>query len=286
MDVITLAPFGQLPAVHITAADGARAIVTLYGAHLVSWQSADGRERIFCSARSALDGSRAIRGGVPVIFPQFNERGPGMRHGFARVSDWALVDSGREGDAAYAVFALEPHDLAPERAQAWPHEFQLQLRVTVVADKLAMVLEVQNRGAAPFAFSSALHTYHLVDQVADVRIDGVQDGALAIVDVLDEIFHDIDGRITLHSGSGATQLEQEGYTDAVVWNPGAANAAAMVDLEDDEYQRFVCIEPAVIEPLTLEGGASWRGSYRITAPPKPGSDLNYAKIGVRPQLNR
>jgi glucose-6-phosphate 1-epimerase len=267
MDAITLAPYGQLPAVHITAADGARAVVTLYGAHLVSWHSADGKERIFCSARSARDGSRAIRGGVPVIFPQFNERGPGMRHGFARVSDWALLDSGSEGDAAYAVFALEPHDLAPAMAQAWPNDFQLQLRVTVAGDRLAMALDVRNRGAAPFVFSSALHTYHLVDQVADVRIDGVQDGPLAIGDMLDRIFYGIDGRITLHSASGATRLEQRGFTDAVVWNPGAANAAAMVDLEDDEYRRFVCIEPAVIEPITLAGGESWRGDYSITIPP-------------------
>jgi glucose-6-phosphate 1-epimerase len=266
MDAITLAPFGQLPAVHISAADGARAIVTLYGAHLVSWNGSDGRERIFCSAKSALDGSRAIRGGVPVIFPQFNERGAGMRHGFARVSDWALADSGTDGEAAWALFALEPHDLAPERAQAWPHDFVLQLRVTVGADKLAMALEVHNRGTAAFAFSSALHTYHLVDQVADVRIDGVQDGPLAIGDMLDEIYYGIDGPITLRSAAGATQLEQQGFTDAVVWNPGAANAAAMVDLEDGEYRRFVCIEPAVIEPVTLEGGASWRGDYRITAP--------------------
>jgi glucose-6-phosphate 1-epimerase len=91
----------------------------------------------------------------------------------------------------------------------------------------------------------------------------VQNGPLSIGDMLDEIFYDIDGRITLHSGSGATQLEQRGFTDAVVWNPGAANAAALPDLEDDEYQRFVCIEPAVIEPVTLAGGDSWRGDYRI-----------------------
>jgi glucose-6-phosphate 1-epimerase len=191
----------------------------------VSWHGADGEERIFCSARSALDGSRAIRGGVPVIFPQFNERGPGMRHGFARVSDWALVDSGSTGDAAWAVFALEPHDLTAQHAQAWPHDFLLQLRVTVGAGKLAMALEVHNRGAAPFAFSSALHTYHLVDQVANARIDGLRQGPLAIGEMLDQIFHGIDGRIALRSGAGVTQLEQQGLTDAVVWNPGAANAA-------------------------------------------------------------
>jgi glucose-6-phosphate 1-epimerase len=265
MSVITLAPFGQLPAVQVTAADGAQAIVTLFGAHLVSWKSADRKEHIFCSAKSALDGSRAIRGGVPVIFPQFNERGHGMRHGFARVSDWALVDSGSEGDEAFAVFALEPHDLTPERAQAWPHDFQLQLRVKVGGDKLMMALEVHNRGAEAFAFSSALHTYYLVDRIGDVRIDGLQDGPLAIGDMLDEIFYDIDGRVTLRAGAETVEHTQEGFTDAVVWNPGAANAAAMPDLADDEYQRFVCIEPAVIEPVTVNAGESWRGQYRIKA---------------------
>ncbi|MDB5933408.1 MAG: putative glucose-6-phosphate 1-epimerase [Massilia sp.] len=265
MSVITLAPFGQLPAVHITAFDGAEAIVTLFGAHLVSWKSADGRQRLFCSERSALDGSRAIRGGVPVIFPQFNERGPGMRHGFARVSDWALVDSGSVEGRAFAVFALEPHDLAAERAAQWPHDFLLHLRVEVGAGTLAMSLEVENRGAAAFSFSSALHTYHLVERVADVRIDGLRDGPLAIGDTLDEIFYGVKGSIALDTGAGTLALEQDGFTDAVVWNPGAANATAMPDLAADEYERFVCIEPAVIEPLTLEAGQKWLGRYRISS---------------------
>jgi glucose-6-phosphate 1-epimerase len=264
MDIITLAAFGQLPAVQVTAADGAQAIVTLYGAHLVSWQSAGGQQRLFCSARSALDGSRAIRGGVPVIFPQFNERGPGLRHGFARVSNWALVDSGSTGGDAFAVFALEPHDLSADNARAWPHDFLLHLRVSVGGSRLAMRFDVHNRGAAPLAFSAALHTYHLVDQLADVRIDGVCDAPLAIGASLDRIFFGIDGGITLHAGPATLALEQDGFTDAVVWNPGAANAAAMVDLEDDEYRRFVCIEPAVIAPVTLQGGQQWRGNYRVT----------------------
>ncbi|WLI88342.1 D-hexose-6-phosphate mutarotase [Massilia sp. R2A-15] len=265
MNAITPATFGQLPAVRITAADGAQAVVTLYGAHLVSWKGADGQERIFCSAKSALDGSRAIRGGVPVIFPQFNERGSGMRHGFARVSTWALGEHGADGDTSFAEFELAPNDLAPERAAAWPHDFRLRLRVTVGANKLAMALEVDNRGADAFAFSCALHTYHLVDSIGAVRIDGLQAGPLAIGDTLDEIFYGVKGQVTLHAGSRKVELDQDGFTDAVVWNPGAANAAAMPDLEDDEYQRFVCIEPACIEPVTLAGGAQWRGHYGVSS---------------------
>ena len=186
-----------------------------------------------------------------------------MRHGFARVSDWALVDSGSEDGMAFAVFALEPHDLAPERAQAWPHDFLLQLRVSVGGDKLAMALEVSNRGAEAFAFSSALHTYHLVDQAGDVRIDGLREERWRSATCSTRFSTTSTAASTLHAGAATMEMEQDGFTDAVVWNPGAAAAAAMPDLADDEYQRFVCIEPAVIEPVTLSGGEKWIGNYSI-----------------------
>jgi glucose-6-phosphate 1-epimerase len=60
-------------------------------------------------------------------------------------------------------------------------------------------------------------------------------------------------------------LEQTGFKDAVVWNPGAADAAALSDMEDEEYRRFVCIEPALLEPQQLEPGGVWRGTYRAVA---------------------
>ena len=364
--------FGQLPAVRITAPDGATATVTLYGAHLVSWQGADGGERMFVSRRSALDASRAIRGGVPVIFPQFSEQGDGMRHGFARVSNWQLAGSGvddgvawaefglqqdnlpralasgwphrfalalrvsvranalrmdftvrntgdapfpfaaalhtyhlvpqladvriggvpvifpqfseqgdgmRHGfarvsnwqlagsgvddDAAWAEFGLQQDDLPRALASGWPHRFALALRVSVRANALHMDFTVRNTGDAPFPFAAALHTYHLVPQLADVRIDGVQAGTLSIDDKLDRVYAGVEGTITLATPARVLTLEQQGFTDAVVWNPGAADTAALSDMEDDEYQRFVCIEPAQLTPVNLAAGAQWQGHYRI-----------------------
>jgi glucose-6-phosphate 1-epimerase len=252
--------FGQLPAIRIASKDGAEAIVTLYGAHLISWKGADGIERMFCSAKSALDGTRAIRGGVPVIFPQFAERGTGMRHGFARVATWRLEDSG-EG---WAVFGLNEADLPEKLAAGWPHRFSLALRVAVHANELAITLTVRNTGAAPFPFAAALHTYHLVPELREVRIDGVAPQALAIEDKLDQVYQQTAGAITMATGERTVKLEQEGFTDAVVWNPGAADAAALADMEDEEYRRFVCIEPALLDPLTLAPGESWEGRYRIT----------------------
>ena len=43
--------------------------ILLHGATVISWKSADGHENLFLSSKSALDGSRAVRGGIPVVFP-------------------------------------------------------------------------------------------------------------------------------------------------------------------------------------------------------------------------
>jgi glucose-6-phosphate 1-epimerase len=261
---ITDTTFGQLPAVLLRAPDGAEAIVTLYGAHLVSWKGADGRQRLFCSAQSALDGSKAIRGGVPVIFPQFAEQGKGLRHGFARVSNWHLLDSGVEDGEAIALFTLAEEDLKPEYTRAWRYSFSLALRVGIKGNTLSMKLEVRNTGEDAMPFAAALHTYYLVDGIGQVRVSGIAPAPLAIDGNFDEIYRDIGGEIGIDTGSLTLQHRQAGFTDAVVWNPGAADAAALSDMDDAEYQRFVCVEPAVLKLVMLEEDEVWRGSYSVS----------------------
>ena len=269
--MITETTFGQLPAVLLRAPDGAEAIVTLYGAHLVSWKGSDGRQRLFCSAASALDGSKAIRGGVPVIFPQFGEQGTGLRHGFARVSDWHVLDSGVEDGEAIALFTLAEEDLKPEYTRAWRHSFSLALRVGIKGNTLSMNLEVRNTGAEPLPFAAALHTYYAVEDIGQVRITGVAPDELSIDGHLDQIYRGVAGEMAIETGALTLQVTQSGFTDAVVWNPGVADAAALADMEDDEYKRFVCVEPAVLKLVTLDEDAVWRGSYSVH--PRAGGDL-------------
>ncbi|MED5594023.1 D-hexose-6-phosphate mutarotase [Janthinobacterium sp. P210006] len=270
--------FGQLPAVTIRAADGAQATVTLYGGHLVSWQTSDGRERLFCSRESSLDGSRAIRGGVPVIFPQFGARGTGMRHGFARVATWQLESTGEADGAAWAQFALTQADLPEAIAATWPWAFTLRLRVAVKAQALELRLSVHNTGGQAFPFSAALHSYFAIDQLSEARVGGLQrvrysdetpqdalqaEEFLQFDDKLDRIYYQLPGALSLQSGGHTLRLEQQGFTDAVVWNPGAQDAAALPDLADDEQPRFICIEPALIQPDTLAAGAEWTGRQHL-----------------------
>ena len=71
-------------------------------------------------------------------------------------------------------------------------------------------------------------------------------------------------RLALVDGGVVLTLRQEGFTDAVVWNPGAEDAAALADMADGEYRRFVCIEPALLEGPTLQPGERWQGEYHVS----------------------
>ena len=175
-----------------------------------------------------------------------------------------LEDSGLEDGAAWACFDLAAGDLPTSLADAWPHSFAMSLRVAVRANALDMTLTVRNLDAAPFPFSAALHTYHRVPDVCEVHIEGISSDEISIIDKLDEVYLHVAGRARLATSAGTLLLEQTGFTDAVVWNPGAVDAAALADMENDEYKRFVCIEPAVLEPVMLGAGQSWVGTYRIS----------------------
>src|SRR5688500_13909346 len=115
---------GGMPMLALEAPDGARAELYLHGAHVTSWRPAGGDERLYLSAASEFRDGAAIRGGVPVIFPQFAGRGPLPKHGFARTTGWSLVGVERGRHAARATLRLS--DTASTRAM-WPHEFVAEL---------------------------------------------------------------------------------------------------------------------------------------------------------------
>ncbi|WP_202845350.1 D-hexose-6-phosphate mutarotase [Luteimonas saliphila] len=250
--------------------EGATAIVALHGAQVLSWIPADGRERLFLGARANFAPGSAIRGGIPVIFPQFAGRGALRKHGFARALDWAFA--GVDGDET--VFAL---DDGPGTSE-WPFAFACRLKVSVRAMRLAVSLEVQNHDAAPFAFTAALHTYLRVGDIAHVSLQGLQGcdyedsanggtlhrasgHAIAFAGEVDRIYRDVVAPLVLADGVDRLQIGQRGFSDAIVWNPGEALAARIGDLAPGEYRRFVCVEAGkVLEPVALMPGERWCGS--------------------------
>lgn len=243
--------------VRISTPEGAEATISLFGAHLMSWKTADGKERLFLSQRSALDGNAAVRGGVPVIFPQFATRGDGLRHGFARTSTWRIVEQAND----WAELALAQDELPRNHFQSWPHAFELRLRFELKADALAIRYTVRNTGQQGFSWAGALHTYFAVTEFNQANVDG-----MPFSGALDDI-RPATPQLRLDTGAGKLQLEQQGFSEWVVWNPGAQGAAATADMDDSDYRRFVCIEPARVDQQVLQAGAEWSGLHTISLIP-------------------
>ena len=260
------------PCIRIEA-DGASALIALHGAHVLSWIPADGRERLFLSERAAFDGQTAIRGGIPVIFPQFSERGLLPKHGFVRIRPWTFAGLDQDD----AVFALDGDGSEP----AWPHPFRARLRIAMTATTFAATLDVANTGDAPFAFTAALHTYLRVDDIAQVVIEGLQgcdyedtanggtlhrqhDHDVRFAGETDRIYGDVVAPLVLLDGGHRLAIEQDGFGDAIVWNPGAHLCARIADLAADDWQRFACVEAGqVLQPVVLGPGERWQGCQRL-----------------------
>lgn len=268
-----------MDSVLLRAKDGASASMYTQGAHLSSWIPAGGKEQLFLSKNSEIRDGAAIRGGVPVIFPQFAGLGSLPKHGFARTAVWRLLRSGQtENGAAQAVFELQ-ENIA--RLQVWPHVFRVELVVTVMADTLQMDFSVANSGDTAFAFSCALHTYLAVEDIADVRVSGLAGlrywdtvsgqrdclettEALQISGEVDRIYTNVPAQLEMRQAGQTTLISSSGFPDAVIWNPGPEKGAALADLEAGGFARMLCVEAAAImQPIQLAPGCLWSASQTI-----------------------
>lgn len=274
--------FHGQPAIELRTPDGDRATVLLHGAHVASWVPAGGAQRLYLSARRSYGHGTAIRGGVPVIFPQFNRRGPDFsvpRHGFARTRNWQAARQ-----LADSVTLRLADD---EQTQAlWPHPFALTMTVTLAPQRLDLALGVSNTGARPFSFTAALHTYLEVGDIAQASVSGLE--GVRFLDTVDQtsgeegegssaplrferetdlIWYDLPRPLRLLSPAGALDIAMEGFADAVVWNPWAQKCAALPDMADDDFRRMLCIEAAAIaRPVTLAAGEHWLGRQVLAVP--------------------
>lgn len=266
---------------NLVAADGSRISLHRHGAHITSWTPVDGLERFYLSGLTDYRPTAAIRGGIPVIFPQFAAEGPLPKHGFARTADWTFVAAGPVDDGGLSVrFQLE--DSAATRA-IWPSSFTAELIATFGGAQLSVTLVVRNRGGEAFTFTAALHTYLAVEDLAAVRVLGLQglryrdsangsvvrleaDHEVAIDGEVDRIYLDAPSELLLREPRASLRIGQQGFCDTVVWNPGAAKGAALADLDPQGYLQMLCIEAAVVgSPVTLAPGASWSGTQSFDA---------------------
>lgn len=255
---------------------GSSARITYHGAQVVSWLDATGLERLYLSASARYGAGEAIRGGIPVIFPQFGT-GPLPKHGFLRTRRWSLV--GHLGSSA--TFRITDDE---QTRALWPYRFVALLTVNL-AEMLSVTLSVTNTGDSPFSFTAALHNYFAVTDVRRAAVEGlaslvyidkmaararcVEESALLRIDgETDRIYVSGPRQVGISSalGSSSTVVGADGFGDWVVWNPWRHGSAALGDMEPEDYLTMLCVEAARIsDPVVLDAGAEWSGTEVVGA---------------------
>jgi glucose-6-phosphate 1-epimerase len=245
------------------ATDAAAAEIYLQGAHVAQWQPRNAEQQIlFLSPKSQFMPGKAIRGGVPLVFPWFAERKgglPGGMHGFARTLPWDVVAAEQRPEGIALSFKLLPNQTT--RDLGFDH-FVLMYEV-VIGETLSLALEVENLGDTPLTFEEALHAYYSVNDVRRIEVSGVGDtdyldrahqavrkrqpeGAIRFTGETDQLHLNSQSTVTISDPGWRRRIiiEKRGSNSTVVWNPWEAKASALADLGAEAWPHFVCVEPA------------------------------------------
>ena len=235
----------------------------IQGAHLIEFSPFCGKPLLFVSQKTHFAPGKAIRGGIPVIFPWFGPREGHPKspmHGLVRTRDWSLDHlEMREDGSARIEFGFRSTD---ETLALWPHPFELRLAFELGAE-LKIEWRTRNTGTSVFSFEQALHPYFPVHDIATASVEGLagveyidkaaqllvkreSSEPIRFVAETDRLYLDTDSECVLKDPSGHRELhiEKSGSKSSVVWNPWIAKAAALADLDNEEWRHFVCVEQA------------------------------------------
>ena len=289
---------GELVCAEITT-PSATASITLHGAHLLSWQPSGSRPVLFLSERSEFAAAKAIRGGVPIIWPWFGPRSEAVpppppdaprspSHGFARTAEWRLQFAALAGDDLHLTFTLGPS----EESRSFGFDgFRLAFEV-VVGRNLTLRLTVANDGPAELRFEEALHSYFAVGAIEQTSLLG-----LAATEYLDKPdgmkrklgndpvlrFSGTTDRVYLATASTCriqdealareTEIGKSNSRNTVVWNPWAEVTAGLADMDPEGWHGMLCVETANVgaEAIRLAPGEAHTMEVRIVVAQNQGT---------------
>ncbi|KAH7153143.1 galactose mutarotase-like domain-containing protein [Dactylonectria macrodidyma] len=281
--------------VSATLTTGESVEVLLHGATVLSWKDAAGQEKLWLSETAALDGSAAVRGGIPIVFPVFgtapdHEATSKLpQHGLARNSRWEFLGRSTSEGSSSSVkldFGLSSENLADSVKALWPYKFNLIYSVSLDPDSLNTSLVVTNDGDVPFDFQTLLHTYFKIDDISSTEVSGLEDseyidklanqavvtqsGAISFAAETDRIYTPAKGPkhpvVISTAGKPLFRIVRDNLDQVVVWNPWVDKAAATKDFNPkDGWKKMVCVEPGSVKGWQkLEAGDAFEAAQSIT----------------------
>ncbi|HEX4353500.1 MAG TPA: galactose mutarotase [Polyangiales bacterium] len=211
------------------------------------------RELLYLDESTLSDGTKNVRGGIPVLFPspgkldgdhfRIGDREGSMKqHGFARNLAWSRAESGDETEAS-ATLSLSS---SPTTLQQYPWPFEATLTFQLKRARLRIALRVRNRGDVTLPFAFGLHPYfHVIDK-AHATIDTAATRAFDNVQKREVAFYGFDltgPEVDLHlldHGSSESALH---YGDGSSLQLRASSDLSLWVVWTLAGKDFVCVEP-------------------------------------------
>jgi len=212
------------------------------------------------------------RGGVPILFPQFASVGRYKKHGWVRDSEWLLLKDEKDKNSHLLTFSLQ---LDPTKN--WPYSAKLSYDVIQLKNSLCLILKIENTGSTSFSFTGGLHPYFYVPSVLKCTVEGLKsvsftdkykathsEGILKFTTTEFERLYHENKPIKLTYDNVALELNQKGFDEWMIWNPGQTLSKSITDLPNNDWKNFICIEPVIVsKPKTLKPGAIFDGTLNI-----------------------
>ncbi|KIJ68442.1 hypothetical protein HYDPIDRAFT_106637 [Hydnomerulius pinastri MD-312] len=284
----------------LTHPKGSSVELLLYGATVVSWKAGtttdpEPTERLFVSSKAALDGSKPVRGGIPVVFPCFGapthpEHSRLGQHGFARSETWTFDSIVMDNEAGVSVrLTLDP---TPSIAAKYDRPFHLAFVVTLAEHQLSTDLHVTNTSTSSayppdnLEFQALFHNYFRAP-ANEVLVFPLQNNKYfdkteateearnrakvetrAGVDVrkfTDSVYEDAAQKYEVTWPGGGVEIKVKELKDVVVWNPQRVAGIKMGDMEEGGWDKYVCVEPGYVRGFAkIEPGKTWIGQQVIS----------------------
>lgn len=273
---------GGIPIVEVQN-EQATAVISLQGAHLLSWVPAGDREVIWVSEDASFAPGKSVRGGVPICWPWF---GPHEKeasypaHGFARTVPWQVTHTRQlSGGETQISFELDTSKLDEKYQLMWPQPTVAEYTLTI-AKKLTIELTTINKSEQSVNLGQALHTYFNVEDLTKVTVTGLENkdyldktdnfsrktqaGAVTVSSEVDRIYVQTADDVVIDNQQRKIIIKKQGSRSTVIWNPWKEAAEKMGDLGADGYLKMLCVESANAADDTVNINAGERFTLLVT----------------------
>ena len=248
--------------------------LSLFGGHILRFQPTDQSPLLWLSDNAVLDGTKAIRGGIPICWPWFGAHpsDPSQpAHGLVREQNWCLQDSHYHNQILTLL-------LSPEKPL--PDGLSVELEV-VISHELTVTLISHNHSKVPQPLSCALHNYFTVENINETQILGL-DKTLhwnKLVDnqaqttpcpyVIDNETDNVHitqcSQVSIKNKEHIIQVQSSGHDSFVVWNPWEEKSRFMSDMSASGFETMLCVETAITQGFILAPEQRHRLTQKISS---------------------